>query len=655
MRSISNISQTKLSLIAMMAAGLFPAPALAQEQSETEPALAEPEIIIADYLIEPTIVVIGAAQSLSILPLPVVRITAQQLLNGQSVVISDALARIPSVTVTRNGPVGGFTGVRIRGADAAQTLVVIDGVRVGDPSSPGGGFDFGSLLNNGVERVEIQRNSNSVTWGSDAIGGVVLVETTRPNDYQVNRFSGEVGSNDTKRLTGQVGGQFGALGIVAGAGWFDSDGISSARVGSEGDGFRQFAGHGRVTLDVGDNLRLSTALIYADGRLDLDGFAPPTFSFDDTAEFQESQEIFTSARIEHDLSDTFTHRLSVAVADINRDTFDPATGPAPSFAARGHTTRYAWQGDLNLDSIRAVFGVDHAREASRTGDAFSSDAGRSRTTGEYLNLIAQPADGLTLTGGIRHDDHDRFGSAVVLSGDAAWTSGDTTLHAAYSEGYKAPTLFQLSPSAGAFGNPALNPERSRSVEVGVRKWLGKLTATLTAYRRDSRNLIDFVSCAGPGAPPICAAGTRPFGTYANVDRARAEGVEAEARWRVSDVLSLSGGYALISTRDRATGSFSFGKRLARRPLHSASLSADYTNDAFTLGADLRYVGASFDNRSNSVRLDGYALVSLRGSVTVSDAIELYGRVENLFDADYQSVAGYGTYGRTLSVGARARF
>ena len=242
-----------------------------------------------------------------------------------------------------------------------------------------------------------------------------------------------------------------------------------------------------------------------------------------------------------------------------------------------------------------------------------------------------------------------------MNADGAWQVDDTTLHAAYAEGYKAPTLFQLSGSAGAFGNPALSPERSRSYEVGVRQSLGTVSGSVTLYRRDSRNLIDFVGCAGAGAPAICTGGTRPFGTYDNVARARAEGIEAEVQWQVSNAFSLSGGYALISTRDRAAGSFSNGKRLARRPLHSANLLAHYDGEGFTLGGDIRYVGTSFDNRSNSVRLSGTALVTLRTSIEVNDAIELYGRVENLFDADYESVSGYGTYGRTVNFGARARF
>ena len=88
--------------------------------------------------------------------------------NSQSV--SDLLATTPGISVSRNGGIGGFSAVRIRGAEGEQTLTLIDGVRVNDPSSPGGGFDFGNLLTGSIERIEVLRGPNSVPWGSQAIG-----------------------------------------------------------------------------------------------------------------------------------------------------------------------------------------------------------------------------------------------------------------------------------------------------------------------------------------------------------------------------------------------------------------------------------------------------------------------------------------------------
>jgi vitamin B12 transporter len=144
-----------------------------------------------------------------------------------------------------------------------------------------------------------------------------------------------------------------------------------------------------------------------------------------------------------------------------------------------------------------------------TADAFSSDAGRTATTSFWGMLVGKPTEMLTLTAGIRHDDHRDFGGATTLAFDAGQKIGDlVTVRASYREGFKAPTLFQLSATAGAFGNPDLLPEEAKSYEIGLRfgdaqRWF----LDVAAFRRDSRNLIDFVS-ARRGRTP-CPRSARP--------------------------------------------------------------------------------------------------------------------------------------------------
>ena len=115
----------------------------------------------------------------------------------QTVAVSDLLATTPGVTVSRNGGIGTVTGVSIRGAETTQTLTIIDGVRVNDPSSPGGAFDFGTLLAGSVDRIEVLRGPNSVPWGSQAIGGVVNITTAQPTEGLQGRGSIEYGSNNS--------------------------------------------------------------------------------------------------------------------------------------------------------------------------------------------------------------------------------------------------------------------------------------------------------------------------------------------------------------------------------------------------------------------------------------------------------------------------
>ena len=279
--------------------------------------------------------------------------------------------------------------------------------------------------------------------------------------------------------------------------------------------------------------------------------------------------------------------------------------------------------------------------------ATDSDAGADVSiTGGYLQA-GWGLGGLAAHAGARLDDHELFGSEVSFGGDISYAlGGGWRVRGSVGEGFKAPTLFQLFSD---FGNEDLQPERSTSYDLGIA--LGDRNAPLyvavTGFRRDSEDLIGFASCFQNPAP-ICAS--RPFGYYENTDRARAQGIEVEGSAIVTEGLRISGLYSLIDTEDRASGN-----ELARRPRHAATIFADYTAPfGASFGADLRLVGDSFDNASNSVELDGYTVFDLRASVPVTTGVELFGRVENVFDENYQTAAGYAQAGRGAFVGVRTR-
>lgn len=160
-------------------------------------------------------------------------------------------------------------------------------------------------------------------------------------------------------------------------------------------------------------------------------------------------------------------------------------------------------------------------------------------------------------------------------------------------------------------------------------------------------------------PAICAGGTRPFGTYDNINRARGQGVEVDVGAKLADRVELRANYSLVDTQDRTTGSIYEGNRLARRPKHLANAELAWTPGGTLEGADLsvavRYAGKSFDDRFNSTELDDYVLVDLRASYPVFAGIEVYGRIENLFNEHYQTVANYGTPGRSAYAGVRWAF
>ncbi|WP_114520246.1 TonB-dependent receptor [Altererythrobacter sp. ZODW24] len=625
-------------------------PALGQNAESQTVILEIPEgMTFAEFVGETTITVTAdglpqnvrkTAQSVSI-------IGAEELESIQGADITRVLRRAPGVTISRNGGVGGFTGVRIRGAEAEQLLVVVDGVRVADQASPGGSFDFGNLLPGTIGKIELLRGSNSTIWGSQAIGGVLAVTSRQPDGVFETT---EYGSRDTFYAARAIGIKRERFRASLSGSYYKTDGFSSAANGTEKDGFKQWQIGSQLAYDLTDTLAVDVAGRFADGKLDTDGFAN-TFPFGliDTDEFQETDEV--SGRIgatyqNYDL----TLRANYSATKIERDNFNPAFGDEPGFASVGQSQRAELRGRYDVSEM---FSLDFGGEKEWSNYSTNFDSRQTASIGGAYAQLGVTTGGLTINGGARVDDHSDFGSEVSFGADASYAlSNDWRLRGSFGEGFKAPTLFQLFSD---FGNTTLQPERSRSYEVGIEKGdrNGAIHLALTAFRRNTRDQIDFVSCFGVTSD-ICT--DRPFGTYDNVGRARAEGFEAELGARVSDRLRASSAYSYVKARNLTEGAFNEGNDLARRPRHALSASLDWTGPKdFALGVDLRMVGDSFDNASNFTRLDGYALADIRASVPVSKRFELFGRVENVTDTEYQTAAGYATAGRSVFVGARAKF
>ena len=560
----------------------------------------------------------------------------EEIERRQIVSISDLLATTPGVTVSRNGGTGGVTAVRIRGAEDAQTLVLIDGVRVNDPSAPAGAYDFGNLLAGSVERVEVLRGPNSVAWGSQAIGGVVNLVTAQARDGLHARGGVEYGSENSVSANAALSGGNDTVSGAVTASYYDTDGISQAAIGTEPDGYRQFGASGRLQVDFAPGLALDLRGYYADSRVDLDGYPAPAFTFADTAEYQKTQEIYGYAGLRAALGPV-SNRLGFSLADVNRATYAPAAGTAPSVLARGRSERYEYQGDAQLSRrIRLVFGAEH--EDSRFFDGF--DRFSTGVTSVYGEAIVTPVEAVTVTAGLRNDDHDAFGSHWTWGANLAVEPlAGTTLHASYGEGFKSPTLYQLY---SAFGDADLKPETARSYELGARQSLagGKVALGATWFHRDTDQQIDF--------------NLATF-RYFNIAKTRAEGVELEAVAQPVTGLSLRAAYTHVDAENRSLGA-NLGKDLARRPQDAGSLSADYRfGFGLSMGGTVLMVGDSFDDAGNAVRLDGYTLVGIRAEMPVSENLALYGRVDNLFDEEYRTVATYGAQGTAVYGGVRLRF
>ena len=566
----------------------------------------------------------------------------------QTQVLSDVLQTLPGVSVARNGGPGGVTSVFIRGGDSSQTLVLVDGVRINDPSAPSGAFDFSAILTGNIGSVEVLRGPNSVIWGSQAIGGVINIRTIEPTQGLQANARAEYGYRDTGQLVASVSGSSGIVSGSIGGSYFRTDGISAfdeRSGGTEQDGFENLTLNGKLKVSFTDAISLDLRAFYSDGQTEFDN--PPR----DTLPVTDSEQLVGYAGLNVALFDgRFKSRIAYTRTDIERITADPTPRSFNPADARGSLDRFEYQGVLEAaEALTVVFGIEHEEsEASTFFPAFSTapDVSNVHITSYYGQAIVRPLTGLTLTGGVRLDDQQVFGSKTSLGGNIAYTpnDGDTVLRATYAEGFRAPAL---SEQLAAFGNPDLRPETARSYDAGIEQSLidGKLRAQATYFRRNTKDLIVFSAATF---------------SLENIAAARAEGVELGLWMQPVPGFTVQAQYSLIDTQNRSTerdffGRLNFGNALARRPKDSASFLADWQSPwGPALGATVLMVGDSFDDVANTRRLDSYVRVDLRASWAIMDNLEVYGRVENLFDEAYQTAFAFGVPGRAGYAGVRLK-
>lgn len=577
-------------------------------------------------------------------------ITADDIALKQTPVLADILADLPGVSVTRNGGVGQTTSLFLRGSEVGQTLVLVDGIRINDPSATSGGALLGDVLANGLERIEVLRGPQSTLYGSDAIGGVVNLITARGGDTTL-KLSAEAGSFDTAHFNAATSGSIGSVDFGAAANYYLTNSVSAAAArngNKEADGYHHFGVTGNVRWHVIDGVSVDARAYYTKARDSYDGYDPVTWAFGDTHQYGHNDLLALYGGVNADfLGGRFTNRVSVAYSDSDRKTYDTVQ----DFFAKGETTRFEYQGGFKLnDANELTFGAEDQRTSFSTQSLAYDPApttGANRIDGVYAQWQSTITDGVTVTGGVRYDHDREFGDHTSYKLAAAWQVIDgTTLRANIGDGFKAPSLYQLY---SEYNNPVdtLKPETATGWEAGIDQALGQWQASLTYFERRTANQIDFYSC-WTGTSPICTQ--RPGGFYYNVNRSLAKGIEAAVNGKLTDTLSLNVSYTNLTDTDRRTG-----LQLARRPHDSfATTLTWHPVDKLTLGTSLNYTGVRFDDAGHFTKLKDVARINLFASYTVWDGVEVFGRVENLGDNLREPVAGYGAMGRGFFAGIRSR-
>lgn len=593
-------------------------------------------------------------------------ITGGELEQKQVRYVADALRQVPGFAVSRTGSYGGLTQVRVRGAEGNHLLVMIDGVEAGDVGQ--GEFDFGSLQVENIDRIEVLRGPQSAFWGSNATAGVVNIITKRGerNGFKVGART-EAGTDGT--FLGGVSLSGGGENYdVALSGTFRrNDGFNIADLGSEKDGDRNTTLNGKLTFDITPNLVIDGTMRLVDRKSDTDpqGFAAPndgtTYDRDDTI---ASREIFGSVGATYTALDgALTQRVRFAGSDTERE---GRTVGALSYANTGARLNGSYQATYQFDTPgflgakhTVTGGYEWERETYETlPPVFSPTVlgERLRQTNSFVGEYrGEFLDQFFLTAALRHDLNDAFEDATTYSVSGAWQIPDTgtRLHASVGTGVTNPTFFEqfgFNP-ATFIGNPNLIPEESFGWDVGVEQRLfeERLKVDVTYFKQDLTNEIGTVGF--PISTPFNATGT-----------SKRQGVELAATLSLSNGLSLNGTYTYTdSTEQRVAG----GPRLieVRRPKHAGSLGAAYVfyDDRARVFADAVFNGNMEDNEFVSttprtrVTLDSYTVVNVGGSFKFNDKLEAFGRIENLFDEDYEEIYSFNTPGRTTFIGLKGSF
>ncbi|MCH9025281.1 MAG: TonB-dependent receptor, partial [candidate division Zixibacteria bacterium] len=566
-------------------------------------------------------------------------ITRAEIENSQAVMITDILRNVPGLDVVQSGGAGTLTSLFLRGANAHHTLVLLDGISLNDPSSPNNAADLSNLSTENISRIEILRGPQSVLYGPEAIGGVVQLFTKTGSENRELSFSSETGSFNTLNFKTALSGSHKKLSYSLSASFLDTDGISAADQkdgATEKDGYKnsQISSHLDFDFNTALNLRLTGR--YTDSESEID---KTSGVLDDPNYVTDQKEQQYGARLIHNPANSSWHQqFSLSVTDIERNTFDTYDVDHPSDSQSTFTTgeriAISWQSSLQINRRNALtIGIESERSE------FSSDLFFRSSLPDFISVIggehawsrgvyifdqAQIGEKLFLTAGARLDEHKQFGSTGTYRLTAAYLFDEirARLRAVIGTGYKAPSIFQLYHPSPFIGNPDLLPEKSRSWEIGAEHELAAelLTFSITYFDNDYKDLIQ---------------GTE------NVAKAISHGIEASLEFK-SHQLRTHLDYTFTRSEDKTNG-----EELIRRPAQKLVLVTNYQlNRNFTLNMVARHVGERDDLDFSQfpaprVTLKSYTVVNLTASYVLSQNLQLTGRVDNLFDEDYQEVLTYG--------------
>ena len=578
--------------------------------------------------------------------------SAEEIKKRQPNFVHELLREVPSVAVSQTGANGGNAQVRIRGAEADHTLVLIDGLDMGNPFG-NGEFEFQHLPVSSIESIEVLRGPQSSIHGSETIGGVIQITTPIPEEGTASSASIELGSHSTKNARAYIGTSNEQYFAAASISHSETEGISARTHNTERDGFNNRFLHLKSGVNLGENVDLSAVLIRIQSDSEYDGCFPAPPSNDCVG--KDRKTVFGSTLTFDQGDDHINHQLKFSKSRHMRKDFKDGTRTTTSV---GKTDKLIYQGTLDLQTTAAEHSTTLAVERETTkvdSNSLSNPTGGGtlKLQSYILEHRANLQDSLILSVSARHDDNRKntFRSRNTYRATAAWIPNELIrIHGSYGTGVKNPTTSEIFGWTNSWEpNPDLIPETSKGWDVGVEKEFDALGLTLDAtyFNNKITNLIWIYDCFSGCNDvdydnDVYKANNRP-------GVSTIKGWEVSMRGYVGENFEISG-HVTISKGFDANG-----QELVRRPSKIASLNI-YRQSQFWgygggLNLNIQHTGTQTDGYSgNYVDLGSFTVIDLSGSLQLTPQMQLTGKITNLFDDEYEEVQGYRVVERSLFFG-----
>ncbi len=599
-------------------------------------------------------------------------ITAEDIEDKKLSTVEEVLKGVQGIDVKATGGAGTQASIFIRGADPKNTLVLLDGIMVNDPSSIHRNADLANLTVDNIERIEVVRGPMSVLYGSNATAGVINIITKKGKGKPSVYAGTEGGSYGTWRTYGGASGASDKFNFALAASMTETGGFSQANEEndriphagntSEDDGWVNTTISGKAGADITPDFDINATVRFIDAEVEIDDFAWAGYAgdrFDFVGFIQapspngpnmaltESNQIFGKIDAHNFFFDRFLEStLYYQEGRQERKTYDNDGNLSDEFDGKNY--EIAWQGNLNLHGMNVVsIGTTYFNELydSNTSPEKSTDI-TSFWAQDQLSLD----EDFSFVAGLRYDDHKNFGNKTTYRIAPAYTINqtETTLKASYGTGFRSPSLFELFADpvpAWAFlgGNPDLKPETSIGWDVGIEQKLSKNNAKIgaTYFAMVFEDRINYTG-----------------GTYDNdIGETKTDGIEAFVQWMPAPVLDFLLNYTYTTSRDPD------GNQLIYQPLNKISLNTKYyIFEKGILNLDIYWVDerdtGSFDmdeNGNPAEKLDAYTLVNVSALYDINDSLQVYGRVDNLFNQFYEQSWSYATPGLSAYIGVKVSY